>query len=80
VLRGFNIKTKQNKIKLKKHMVQIFIILAFIILAKIIIKEEQKEYKQRCGMTKDEFLAMRKRMNPEFKITLKQWLQDLSKN
>jgi hypothetical protein len=62
-------------------MIQIFIIiLAFIVLAKYAIKEEQKEYKQRCGMTKDEFLAMRKRMNPEFKITLKQWLQDLSKN
>jgi hypothetical protein len=62
-------------------MIQIFIIiLAFIILAKYIIREEQQEYKQKCGMTKNEFLAMRKRMNPELKITLKQWLQDLSKN
>jgi len=62
-------------------MIQIFIIiLAFIILAKFIIREEQQEYKNRCGMTKNEFLAMRKRMNPELKITLKQWLQDLSKN
>jgi len=62
-------------------MIQIFIIiLAFIILAKFIIREEQQEYKNRCGMTKNEFLAMRKRMNPDYKITLKQWLQDLSKN
>lgn len=62
-------------------MIHIFIItVVFIILAKFIIREEQQEYKKRCGMTKNEFLAMRKRMNPEFKITLKQWLQDLSKN
>ena len=62
-------------------MIQIFIIiLAFIILARFIIREEQQEYKSRCGMTKNEFLAMRKRMNPDYKVTLKQWLQDLSKN
>lgn len=61
-------------------MVQAVIIIAFIILVRKEIKDEQREYKEKYGMTKSQFLAMRKRMNPESKITLKQWLQDLSKN
>jgi hypothetical protein len=61
-------------------MVQITIVILFILLAKRAIKQEEQEYKNKYGMTKKDFLAMRKRMNPEFKITLKQWLQDLSKN
>jgi len=61
-------------------MVQIFIIILFIVLAKKAINDEQREYKKKYGMTKREFLAMRKQMNPELKITLKQWFQDLSKN
>jgi ABC-type transport system involved in cytochrome bd biosynthesis fused ATPase/permease subunit len=61
-------------------MVQAVIIIVFIILVRKGIKDEQREYKEKYGMTKSQFLAMRKRMNPEFKITLKQWLQDLSKN
>jgi hypothetical protein len=61
-------------------MVQITIVILFILLAKRAIKQEEQEYKNKYGMTKKDFIAMRKRMNPEFKITLKQWLQDLSKN
>jgi hypothetical protein len=44
------------------------------------IKEEQREYKQKYGMSKKDFLALRKQMNPQLKITLKQRIQDLSKN
>ena len=61
-------------------MVQITIVILFILLAKRAIKQEEQEYKNKYGMTKKDFIAMRKRMNPEFKITLKQWIQDLSKN
>lgn len=61
-------------------MVQIVIIIVFTILVWKEIKDEQKEYKEKYGMTKREFLAMRKRMNPELKMTLKQWLQAMSKN
>lgn len=61
-------------------MVQVIIIIVFIILARKVIKEEQREYKEKYGMTKKEFLAMRKRMNPELKLTLKQRIQDLAKN
>lgn len=61
-------------------MVQIVIIIVFTILVWKEIKDEQKEYKEKYGMTKSEFLAMRKRMNPELKMTLKQWLQAMSKN
>ena len=61
-------------------MAQIVIIIVFTILVWKEIKDEQKEYKEKYGMTKSEFLAMRKRMNPELKMTLKQWLQAMSKN
>jgi hypothetical protein len=52
----------------------------FIILVRREYKNEQKEYRQKYGMSKKEFLAMRKRMNPEGKTSLRQWIQDLAKN
>ena len=61
-------------------MVQITIVILFILLAKKAIKQEEQEYKNKYGMTKKDFIAMRKRMNPEFKTSLRQWIQDLSKN
>jgi hypothetical protein len=61
-------------------MIQIIMITLFIILVRREYKNEQKEYRQKYGMSKKEFLAMRKRMNPEGKTSLRQWIQDLAKN
>jgi hypothetical protein len=42
---------------------------------------ELKEYKDKHGFSKKEFLEMRKQMNPEYrKFNLRQFIQDLSKN
>jgi hypothetical protein len=61
-------------------MINIILILLVTFLSYKTIKEEQKEYKQKYGMSKKDFLALRKQMNPQLKITLKQRIQDLSKN
>ena len=61
-------------------MINIILILLVTFLGYKTIKEEQKEYKQKYGMSKKDFLALRKQMNPQLKITLKQRIQDLSKN
>lgn len=61
-------------------MINIILILLVIFLGYKTIKEEQREYKQKYGMSKKDFLALRKQMNPQLKITLKQRIQDLSKN
>lgn len=61
-------------------MVQITIAVLFLLMIRREIKKEQMEYKEKYGMTKKEFLAMRRRMNPESKISLRQRIQDLSKN
>jgi hypothetical protein len=61
-------------------MINIILILLVTFLSYKTIKEEQREYKQKYGMSKKDFLALRKQMNPQLKITLKQRIQDLSKN
>lgn len=61
-------------------MINIILILLVTFLGYKTIKEEQIEYKQKYGMSKKDFLALRKQMNPQLKITLKQRIQDLSKN
>lgn len=61
-------------------MINIILILLVTFLGYKTIKEEQKDYKQKYGMSKKDFLALRKQMNPQLKITLKQRIQDLSKN
>jgi len=61
-------------------MINIILILLVTFLSYKTIKEEQMEYKQKYGMSKKDFLALRKQMNPQLKITLKQRIQDLSKN
>ena len=61
-------------------MINIILILLVTFLGYKTIKEEQREYKQKYGMSKKDFLALRKQMNPQLKITLKQRIQDLSKN
>lgn len=55
-----------------------FILVVFLVNKTI--KQEKKEYKEKHGMTKKEFIAMRKVMNPQFKTNFRQKIQDLSKN
>ena len=61
-------------------MIHIILILLVAFLIYRTIKEERTEYKQKYGMSKKDFLALRKQMNPHLKLTLKQRIQDLSKN
>ena len=61
-------------------MIHIILIPLVVFLVHRTIKEEQREYKQKYGMSKKDFLALRRQMNPHLKLTLKQRIQDLSKN
>jgi hypothetical protein len=61
-------------------MIQVAMFILVVFLVNKTIKQEKKEYKEKHGMTKQEFIAMRKVMNPQFKTNFRQKIQDLSKN